>query len=627
MKKMSIRFKLMILTLIPLIPFTILQTIGIKNNFNRSIEQKFEESEELGRSISKSFVNYIEELWFQELIISKHIVEYEDKIDDIQAYLDKVLDTDETTMERLSFINTNGVIIASTTKELVGKSVVNQDHYERIKAGEDKVLTNLVKEYNGGSVVFPVSRAVKKDGQLMGVIAGVIDVNKFVSKMPDFKKNEGDIFSLIDGNGYRVYYSANLNMSFEERLSPKDAPTWEALKGEEVRTYKRKSSFDGDYRMGIDYPIKEFGWDIMINSKRSVVLKDAYIQVIESIITLIIIIITALIASYIFGKKIVDPLMLLKRKTDELKNGDYSVRTNIKGEDEISSMAEAFDHMAQSIQEYDNMKGQFFANLSHELKTPINVIYSSTQLIDSIKNSKDLNKFKEKTIKYMIGIKQNSFRLMKLVDNMIDATRFENGYIKMSCRSTNIIGVIEDISLSVVRYAEQKGIKIIFDTDIEEKETFCDPYMIERIILNIISNALKFTDEGGYIYINVEDHENKIIVSIRDTGIGIPKDKLEVIFDRFRQVDTSLNRNHEGSGLGLSIVKSLVEAHGGNINVKSQLDVGTEFIIELPIVNAPKDYTKNKQEVLNSESNTIHKIEIEFSDIYSIQFDDFKDDN
>ena len=558
------------------------------------------------------------------MIISKHIVEYEDKIDDIQAYLDKVLDTDETTMERLSFINTNGVIIASTTKELVGKSVVNQDHYERIKAGEDKVLTNLVKEYNGGSVVFPVSRAVKKDGQLMGVIAGVIDVNKFVSKMPDFKKNEGDIFSLIDGNGYRVYYSANLNMSFEERLSPKDAPTWEALKGDEVRIYKRKSSFDGSYRMGIDYPIKEFGWDIMINSKRSVVLKDAYIQVIESIITLIIIVITALIASYIFGKKIVDPLMLLKRKTDELKNGDYSVRTNIKGEDEISCTAEAFDLMAQSIQEYDNMKGQFFSNLSHELKTPINVIYSSIQLIDSLKNTKDMNLFKEKTIKYITGIKQNSFRLMKLVDNMIDVTRYENGYIKMSCCNINIIGVIEDISLSVVRFAEQKGIKIIFDTEVEERETYCDPYMIERIILNIISNSLKFTDDDGFIYINIKDHEDKIIVSIRDTGIGMPKDKLEVIFDRFRQIDTSLNRNHEGSGLGLSIVKALVEAHGGNISVKSELGMGTEFIIEFPIIYPPKNCLEEKKDILNSDSNIIHKIEIEFSDIYAIEFDEFK---
>lgn len=624
MKQLSIRFRLMILTLIPLIPFTILQTISIQKNLNRSIEQKFEGSEELGRAISKSFVNYIEELWFQELIISNQIVKYENNINDIQEYLEETLNTDETTMESLSFINTNGVIVASTTKNAIGKSLVNQEHYQRILNGEDKVVTNLIKEYDGGNIVFPVSRAVKKDGQLIGILAGVIDVNKFVAKMPDFRKNEGDIFALIDNNGYRVYYSADLDMSFEERLIPKGAPAWNALKGEEVRTYKRKSSFDGSYRMGIDYPIKEFGWDIMINSKRSVVLKDAYEQAIESFIMLIAVAMTALIAAYIFSKKIVDPILVLKEKADELKNGDYSVRTNIKGTDEISCTAEAFDLMAQSIQEYDNMKGQFFSNLSHELKTPINVIYSSTQLIDSLKDTKDLNQFKEKTIKYMMGIKQNSFRLMKLVDNMIDVTRYENGYIKMSCCNINIIGVIEDISLSVVRYAEQKGIKIIFDTEVEEIETYCDPYMIERIILNIISNALKFTDDKGFIYVNIENPENKIIISIKDTGIGMPKDKLEVIFDRFRQIDTSLNRNHEGSGLGLSIVKALVDAHGGNIKVKSELGVGTEFIIELPIIYSPKSCLEDKNQVLNSDSNIVHKIEIEFSDIYSIQFDEFK---
>jgi len=310
---------------------------------------------------------------------------------------------------------------------------------------------------------------------------------------------------------------------------------------------------------------------------------------------------------------------VLKSKADELKEGNYSVRTNITGSDEIESTAEAFDLMADSIEQYDKMKSQFFSNLSHEFKTPINVIYSSTQLIESFKDTLEDAEFKNKTIKNIAGIKQNCYRLMRLVDNMIDVTRYDSGNLKMNLYNLNIVSIIENVSLSVVKFADQKNVTIIFDTDVEEKEISCDPYMIERILLNLISNSLKFTDGGGFIYINVYDKEDKVVFSVRDTGIGIPEDKLSIIFDRFRQIDTSLSRNQEGSGLGLSIVKALVEAQKGSITVASEPGKGTEFIVELPTTLLPQDNKENERISFENRSNTIQKIQIEFSDIYSIR--------
>jgi Signal transduction histidine kinase len=619
MKRLSIRFKILTLTMFILIPLSILQIINIKNNFSRSIEQKLQASEELANAVSKSFSNYIEEVWGVENIIGKKVVI--EGIDDVdtQSYFEQLLNDNETTLQRVSLVSPDGIIVASTNKDRIGSFVGEEEYFKKIRDGEENVLSNLIID-NDDTMVFPVARSIKKDGKILGILVSIVDAKKLISRIPNLNLNKSDILVLVDNNGRIVYSSNNTNMSFQERELSKNAPFWQTLNGEVIRTYKLKSKFDGENRMGLDYPIKEFGWDVSITSLRKVVLHDIYKQTENSIIVLILTAIISFLTASFYSKKIVKPILLLTEKANEMKNGNYDVRTNITGNDEIACTAEAFDQMANSIQEYDMMKSQFFSNMSHELKTPVNVIYSSIQLIDTLRNSTTPENFILKTSNYMSGIKQNCFRLMKLIDNIIDVDKCENGHLKMTPCRMDIIAVVENICMSVVKFAEQKGINIIFDTDIEEKETFSDPHIMERIMLNLISNALKFTDEKGFIFINVYDNKDSIKISVRDTGIGIPEDKINLIFDRFKQVDTSLNRNHEGSGLGLSVVKALIEANKGNISVDSEVGKGTEFIIEFPIVTPPSEYD-NKVQLFEGESNTIKKINIEFSDIYSINFD------
>ncbi|MEQ8199093.1 MAG: ATP-binding protein [Clostridiaceae bacterium] len=140
----------------------------------------------------------------------------------------------------------------------------------------------------------------------------------------------------------------------------------------------------------------------------------------------------------------------------------------------------------------------------------------------------------------------------------------------------NIVNIVEEITLSVAEYIKSNHLNLIFDTDIEEKIVACDLDKIERIMLNILSNAIKFSDLGGNIFVNIYDGKKFITITIEDTGIGINEDKLNIIFDRFRQIDKSFTRN-EGSGIGLSLVKSLVEMQGGTILVESKYGAGTKF--------------------------------------------------
>lgn len=289
--------------------------------------------------------------------------------------------------------------------------------------------------------------------------------------------------------------------------------------------------------------------------------------------------------------------------------GWVRVARNVEDVREIEILKNKFEE----IKQYDKVRSEFFANLSHELRTPINIIYSCIQLLNTSKNNK--TNFASLYDKYEKTLKQNCFRMLRLVNNLIDITKIDSGFIKMDFINYDIIKLTEDITISVIPYVESKNIDIIFDTDCEELEIKCDPDKIERIILNLLSNAIKFTEPGGKIEVSIFTDENWVDIRVKDTGIGIPSHMKEFIFERFIQNDKSLNRNKEGSGIGLSLVKSLVELHNGKVFLRDSNELGSEFSVLLPNVKLENDIEENGSLDYKTE---VEKISIEFADIYEI---------
>ena len=252
---------------------------------------------------------------------------------------------------------------------------------------------------------------------------------------------------------------------------------------------------------------------------------------------------------------------------------------------------------------------EVFTNISHELKTPLNVIYSAVQVLSIYNNTEE---FWDKKDEYLIVMKQNCYRLMRLINNFLEITKVDSGFLKLNKVDINVVSVIENIALSVAPYVESKQIQFIFDTDVEEKIMSFDPEKIERIMLNLLSNSIKYTNCGGEILVTLTDKEDSILISVKDTGIGIPEDKLEFIFERFAQIDKTLKRPCEGAGIGLYLVRSFVKMHEGSIEIKSKINIGSEFIIKLPA----KKLTKCHVEDGFQYKTNIERINIEFSDIY-----------
>ncbi|MHB1392416.1 MAG: sensor histidine kinase [Clostridia bacterium] len=264
--------------------------------------------------------------------------------------------------------------------------------------------------------------------------------------------------------------------------------------------------------------------------------------------------------------------------------------------------------------ELEKLRTAFFANISHEFKTPLNVVLSAGQLLEhKLRNAADPDIYNQVS-RHTEMIKQNSYRLIRLVSNLLDMNKIDVGYFELNLKNHDIVKVVEDIVMSVAEFIESKDIKLVFDTIVEEKVIACDADKIERVMLNLLSNAVKFTPRNGTILVNMY-MEEEVIISVKDTGTGIPEEKLSSIFERYVQAENSLVRNREGSGIGLSLVKSIIEMHQGTIKVNSKQGKGSEFIIRLPncIVT---EYAPLERSESFSTNKKIDMINIEFSDIY-----------
>lgn len=620
LKFMNIRAKLFILVLMVLVPLILLSCIKIRKEFDNKIESELSSYQDLAEAISTSFNNYVNEIWVQEAVIGTFLTEHQDlTAEEIQSLLISI-QRKEKTLSSVSLFSPEGIVTASSISHIVGKSYSDREYMAKIQEGQDQVISNLVesKAYPG-TYIIPVIRAIKKDGKLVGIISAVIDVDQLAVKLPKLKISDSSRFFLVDHSGKIVYRNDDSIPPIGYTFSS-DSPVWRTLeKGTIYRSNQFVSSFDGIKRICVNYPIKGIGWACTISSSYNEVMSKYYHDMTKNIIILILVSLASIAAAFYFGNRLLSPISRLQFFAKKVMEGDYTVRTQITGCDELATTAKAFDSMVEGIEQNDRFKSQFFTNISHELKTPLNVIFASVQLIANIQDSMDYHSYRNKINKQLKIIKQNCYRLMRIINNLIDISRYDSGYLVLKPENYDIVRIVKEITESVMKYAEAKGIEIIFDTDVEEKVISCDPDTIERIILNLISNAIKFTEVNGNIRINIFDKQQTVVISIKDTGIGIPNDKLCVIFERFRQVDDSLNRNHEGSGIGLSLVKALVEAHKGTIQVISEPDKGSEFIIELPAIMVPQTDQDNKQKKQTSYPNFVSRINIEFSDIYSIE--------
>lgn len=290
---------------------------------------------------------------------------------------------------------------------------------------------------------------------------------------------------------------------------------------------------------------------------------------------------------------------------------------DVKGEEQLVGIIRCLDEEEKiklALEELDSIKMQyevkdnFLTTISQNLRNPIKTISTANNLLENNNSKYQSNHIHN----YNELVKRNCYRLERLINNMNELVEIEKGLYSMEYVNCDIVKFLRDMINTTNKYLEDKGIEIDFKSNINKKIIQIDVDKFERIILNLLSNAIKFSDKGSPILVSIDSDDKYINISVEDKGMGIPKDKLNFIFTKFAQVDKTLTRNAEGSGVGLSIVKKLTELHGGKINVESKEGQGSKFTISLLNGNIKS----KKNNILNKLNMDNEKMHIEFADIY-----------
>ena len=229
---------------------------------------------------------------------------------------------------------------------------------------------------------------------------------------------------------------------------------------------------------------------------------------------------------------------------------------------------------------------------------------------------RDCNDINE-ILKFNPIIKQNCYRLIRLIDNFIDSSKLTEQDYKLKLKCLNIVSIVENTTMSILSYAEMRGIEVVFDTEEEEFFVLADKDLIERWILNILSNSIKYNKENGMINVFVGARGKNIIVEIQDTGIGIQKEKQKYIFNRYERIKVSKGAYKEGSGLGLNIVKEIVNKFNGEIKLESEEGVGTKITLIIPKVEYDEEIYEAYYDDFNLKNDIMQKVDLEMSDICS----------
>lgn len=292
------------------------------------------------------------------------------------------------------------------------------------------------------------------------------------------------------------------------------------------------------------------------------------------------ILILAFIAIYFVTARLVKPLRQMSNAAKSFANGDFSTRIPIQDNDEIGKLSAAFNNMASSLTSLEDMRRSFVANVSHELKTPM------TSIAGFIDGILDGTIPKEKESYYLTIVSDEVKRLSRLVRSFLDIARIEAGELKINPVEFDVMETVRRVVIGFEKSIDDKCLDIrgLDNNDMVgdgKFMVFSDPDLTHQIIYNLVDNAVKFANPGGYLEINVVARDKKVFIGIKNSGMGIPADDLPYVFDRFYKTDKSRSQDRKGVGLGLYIVKTVLNLQGEDISVKSVEGKFCEFVFTL----------------------------------------------
>lgn len=316
-----------------------------------------------------------------------------------------------------------------------------------------------------------------------------------------------------------------------------------------------------------------FGSDALLTKSDAAFRRKSYSAVVYAGL------IAVLIACFIgiaVSRKLAKPVKKITNTAAQIRSGDLTARTGIVGDDEIGQLGETFDDMATSLERDLKLEHRLTGDVAHELRTPLMAMLATVEAMQDGVLPAD-----EEHLETVAGEVR---RLSRLVAAMLQLSRIENGTTKFQPEKTDMVGLVRSVVEGQEQLFDDRGLRLRMDVRGNRREIFCDcdRDMIRQAIINLMSNALRYTQEGGWVVVAVGQEGRDVVVSVEDTGMGIAKEDLARVFSRFWRSDASRERESGGLGVGLAVTKEIIDRHHGFIDVESELGKGTKFTLHIP---------------------------------------------
>jgi signal transduction histidine kinase len=404
---------------------------------------------------------------------------------------------------------------------------------------------------------------------------------------------EGSTAYVADASG-RIVLARDTGLMLARRNVSDLAHVQAASRGEV--TGMASLGLDGTPVVASSIDLLGVGWQVFVEQPRSAAMAPVYATLMRTgAFTLVGLIVAVLSAGYLAGQ-LTKPIVALTRGAEALGEGDLATRISVRTGDELEQLARQFNHMAAGLQDlYANLeekvaaktvdlelanrhKSEFLANMSHELRTPLNAVIGFSEVL----GDEMFGTLNPKQMEYVRDIHGSGHLLLSLINDILDLSKVEAGRIELEPAEFDVAGAIANAATLLRERCQRGGLSLVLEVAPDVGNWVADPRRFKQIVVNLLSNAVKFTPAGGTITVRAGVAGDALRVAVSDTGIGIDARDLQLVFEPFRQVGTDSGRKAEGTGLGLSLVRSLVALHGGTIEVESWPEVGSTFAFVLP---------------------------------------------
>ena len=538
----------------------------------------------LARSAGGTFQSYVHGLLRQELAIGLAVPTQLDRSPaDADAYL-AASANDSPAIRAFGWIDPTGRVVAASSPGAVGASVADRPYFQEIADGADWSIGALSPDPTGTPATrgrrsaIVVARALRDGNTLRGIVLAVVEPER-LGEVVGLAPAEGGMVGIVDAHGWLLYERA-------DGVSSPPAPTWGIPEIAARDGTAESAGFDtppwqpGATAVAVS-PLPELGWAAVVARPASSVWLPILRDALQNLVLLGGLWCCALVAALVTARRVTRPIRALRAQVTMLGDGDLTARAAVAGPVEVRDLAASFNAMAEHLERHERAREDYLHAISHDLRSPLTAVLANAQLLRRMQADREAPAGERRCAE---AVEASAQRMGSMIRDLVDAARLEGGELQLERAHVDLAALVGSW---LARTGDERiRARVTLEPAPDLPPADADPERVERVVANLISNALKYSPDDAPVLVSIRREADELLVTVRDRGVGIAPEELGHLFQRYGRTRAGRGRA-DSLGLGLFIVKQIVEAHGGRVWVDSTPGEGSTFGISLPIAVPP----------------------------------------